>query len=80
MREEDRDYGSWMADGGGLVRNQVVEKHFVLGRAGTLAFNATQGPMTGPDNLGLYWCQDGVLSFIVLPPFWSIMEPASWLS
>lgn len=29
-----------MADGWGLVRNWVVKKHFVLARAGTLAFKA----------------------------------------
>lgn len=68
-----------MADGWGLSRNRVVEKHFVLGRAGTSAFKATRGPVTRPGNLRLYWCQDGVLCFIVLPSFLSITELTSWL-
>lgn len=67
-----------MADGWGLVRNRVVEKHFVLGRVGTWALKPQISQWQVLAISSSICVKIGVLSSITMPPFLSIMEFASW--
>lgn len=70
-----------MADGWGLVRKWVVEKHFILGWVGTWAFKAMHRLVTVLAISNFICVRIGVLSFNTLIRFFfflSTVELASW--
>lgn len=68
-RGRQRDYGSWIADGWGLVGNQVVKKHFIFGRVGTWAFKTSDRPVTSLGNFKFYPLYWGTLLYYPVPIF-----------